>query len=198
MPSRSLLGAGYTFRHRKQGPSVKGGPLLYTHRYVFRTRLNRTYFVDVEQYKHDIFIIKFYLKNHRGSDKKFNLTTRESDGKGGIMYDNDGWRIISTCLQIMLELRRKYPLLSGGFIGAHLEGEGKCNTKRFKVWSQVVQTFFDPDHYVHYQNLEYSTYFIQCKDSPEPNLVEVAADMFHKLYVDREGIFTTNRPIRIG
>ena len=198
MHSRQSLGTGYSFRYIRKRPSTADGLLLCTHLYRFKTRRNKVYLVEIEHYKNDIFVIKFYLKNHQGSDKKFNLTTKTVDNEGNTHFDNDGWRILSTCLRIMLKLRADYPLMSGGFIGANLEGEEKSCTKRFKVWSQAALTFFDPEHYNHYSNPEYSTYFIECKKAKNPNLLEEAGKMFTELYVDQAGLFGENSPSRVG
>jgi hypothetical protein len=197
-PSRLPLGPGYQFRYIKKRPSVKGGLLLFTHQYRFKTQHNRVYLVDVEQYKHDIFIVKFYLKNHKGSPNRFSLTTKSFDEHGKAKYDNDGWRILSTCLQIMLSLRAEYPKMSGGFIGASLEGEGKILTKRFRIWSQAALTFFNPEHYNHYSNPNVSTYFIENKQCGVPNMLAEAGRMFQELYIDQGGLFSENGPSRVG
>jgi len=192
MHSRSTLGEGYPFRQITKRPSVKGGLLICTYTYRFKTRYNRVYLVDVEQYQHRIFIVKFYLKNHQDSKKKFNLTTKQVDKDGKVTYDNDGWRILSTCLQIMLKVREKHPDMSGGFIGANREGESLVSTKRFLVWSQAALTFFNPESYVHYSNPGASTYFIQSKRNTNPDLLVKAQEMFTTLYLNSEGLFSEN------
>lgn len=56
--------------------------------YRFKTRLNRTYLVEIEEYRYDTYAIKFYLKNHADSPNRYNLLT----------HDGDAFRILSTCL----------------------------------------------------------------------------------------------------
>lgn len=189
MPSRASLGEGYPYRYIKKRPSAKGGLLLCRHTYRFKTRLNKVYIVDVEEYQHQIFIIKFYLKNHQDSPKRFNLTTLTKDREGKNHYDNDGWRIISTCLNIMLEIRERHPKMSGGFIGANKIGESKVLTARFRLWRQVALTFFDPDNYTHYPNEAASAYFIQSNLNTHPDLLIKAEQMFNQLYAIPEGLF---------
>jgi hypothetical protein len=202
MRSKPSIGEGYPFHCIKKRPSVKGGLLICTHTYRFKTRLNRVYLVDVEQYQHKIFIIKFFLKNHQDSDKRFNLTTREVrevDGERIVVYDNDGWRIISTCLHIMLDIRAKHPLMSGGFIGANKEGESKDNTTRFRIWQKVALAFFDPDKYTHYPNESASAYFIECKaNSKDQGLLVKAEEMFNRLYAMPAGLFDDTRTAQAG
>ena len=198
MLSKSSLGEGYSFHATKQRPSIRGGLLLSTRTYRFKTRLNRIYLAEVEYYRHDIFIIKFYLKNHRGSKRKFNLTTKSVGADGKAQYDGDGWRIITTCLRIMLAVRAKFPLMSCGFIGAELEGESKDCTKRFRVWSKVVLAFFDPEQYTHHSNSPQSAYFIECNANPEPDLLTKAVEMFEKIYLGVDGLLADASTIRVG
>ena len=198
MLSRSSLGVGYPFRYIKKRPPTRGGLLLCTHTYRFKTRLNRVYLVDVEQYKYDIFIVKFYLKNHKESKQRYNLTTKNTNSQGDAHYDCDGWRVLTTCLRIMLEMQEQYPNMSGGFIGANRLDELKSDTTRYRVWRQAALTFFSPEKYMHYGNPEASAYFIAYKDSPVPNLVDRASEMFEEIYQNTEGLFPNSGSAQSG
>lgn len=59
MPSERELSEGYVFHYRK-GPSHSDGPLVCTHYYTFRTRKNRRYVVEAEQYQHHVYVLKYY------------------------------------------------------------------------------------------------------------------------------------------
>ena len=189
MPSKSSLGQGYEVHSMKKKPSAKGGFLISTHCYRFKTRFNRFYIVEVEQYQHHVYIIKFYLKNHRNSPNKFSLMTNYKDQEGQRHFDNDGFRIMSTCVRIMLRIREADPLASGGFIGANRVGEGMCNTKRFQIYRQLAVTFFDPKHFYHYPNVAESAYFIQARNNPDALLLQKAELMFNELYVLPNNLF---------
>ena len=56
---KRTLGEGYPFTYRK-GPSHKDGPLVCVHHYTFRTRKNRRYVVDAEEYQHHTYVLKYY------------------------------------------------------------------------------------------------------------------------------------------
>ena len=176
-PFKRKLGEGYPFQYRK-GPSEKGGPLLCIHHYTFRTRKNKRYAVQVEQYRHHVYVLKYYPLSHKSSPNKFRVLTN----------DGDAFRILTTCFQIFLDIYRRDPLASAGFIGEALVGEDEANTKRFRVYMQSVLTFADPAHFAHHPAPEASAYFLENKANPEPNLKQQVERMFQELYILPQGL----------
>lgn len=171
MLTPSRLGEGYKLNYRK-GPSHKDGPLVCTHHYTFKTNKSRRYMADVEQYQHHIYVIKFYPLSHKHSDKKYKVLTM--DGGAGT--------IITTCIRIFMDIYKRDPLASGGFIGEASEGEGKENTKRFQVYIKMAGTFIGKENFKHHANAKASAYFLESKANPEPNLKEIAERMFNDYY----------------
>ena len=176
-PSKRKLGEGYPFHYRK-GPSEKGGTLVCTHHCTFRTRKNRRYAVQVEQCQHHVYVLQHYPLSHKNSPNKFRVLT----------HDGDAFRILTICFQIFLDIYRRDPLASAGFIGEALVGEHEVNTKRFRVYMQSVLTFANPDHFTHHPALEASAYFLENKANPEPNLTQQVEQMFHLLYILPQGL----------
>lgn len=82
-------GEVYPFTYRK-GPPQQGGPLICIHYYTFRTRKNRRYVVEAEQYKHQVYMLKFYPLAFKSSSNRFKL----------LVNDGDAFRILSTCLRV--------------------------------------------------------------------------------------------------
>src|SRR4051812_24503633 len=76
--------------------------------YRFRTDLY-PYLIEVEQYKHNIYALKFYRRIHKGNKDRFNLMSNE--GKCS--------RIIGTCFSIFFDIYSKNPLASFAFIGSN-------------------------------------------------------------------------------
>jgi hypothetical protein len=168
----SSLGAGYTLNYRK-GPSQKDGPLVCTHYYTFKTKKNKRYMAEAEQYQHHIYVIKFYPLAVKASSNRYKLLT----GDGGAGH------IITTCIRIFLDIYNRDPLASAGFIGEASIGEEEENTKRFQVYIKAAGTFIGTDKFKHHANSKASSYFIESLTNTEPNLKELAEEMFNKLYV---------------
>lgn len=149
----------------------------FIHRFTFRYKnsrgTKRCIFVDVEEYDHQVFIVKFYLKYLKSSPKRFSITTQ----------DWNGGRILATCARIMINNFAKVkPYASFGFIGANNEGEDKDNTKRFRVYKPIALRLFNPNNYIHAIKSEISAYIILSKANPDPLLAENVYRMFKQHY----------------
>lgn len=86
------------------------------------------YIIQIEYYDYDVYILKFYLKNHRDSKNKFNLLSE----------DHDAQAVIRTVLDVAIDiLENENKDASFGFMGAHkiknTFEEGKTNTQRFRI-----------------------------------------------------------------
>ena len=172
MPFKRTLGEGYPYTYRK-GPSHKDGPLVCVHHYTFRTRKNRRYVVDAEEYQHHTYVLKYYPLSHKSSPNKYRVLTN----------DGDAFRILTTCTQVFLDICRRDPLASAGFVGEALVGEGVANTKRFRVYLQTVSTFIGPNRFIHHPMPAISAYFLECRANLEPGLKETVEQMFRELYI---------------
>lgn len=125
-------------------------------KYRFKTQ-KHTYIVDVEEYKQQIFILKFYLKNHRLSDNRYSFRTNE----------RKAMRILGTCMKISLKIYEKYPLASFGFIGGNDIGEHKSNNKRYRLYKKITENIFSPKKFYHYKDDKSSMYIIFNKENTE-------------------------------
>ncbi|SET81494.1 hypothetical protein [Hymenobacter actinosclerus] len=172
MLSERELGEGYPFHYRK-GPSHKDGPLVCTHYYTFRTRKNRRYVVEAEQYQHHVYVLKYYPLALKASPNRFKL----------LVNDGDAFRILTTCTQIFLDICRRDPLASAGFVGEALPGESWVATKRFRVYLKMVTAFVGPTRFLHHPLPAISAYFLECRVNPEPNLKGKVEQLFRELYI---------------
>ena len=118
----------YPYRFVKKVTEPWDGPqgfMLFKELYSFKSpKSNQTYWVWIEVYKHHFYAVKFHLKAHRDSDKKYNVMT-------GL---NEARECIYTCMAIMNEVAKKDSQASFGFIGANRIGESEDNTSRFRVY----------------------------------------------------------------
>jgi len=143
-----MFNAPYPVRYSNR---IKPYGAQYTlHILTFRCRFNRQYIINVEQYDHYVFGIKFHLKAHKDSPNKYNLLS-------GI---NDSFRVLSSVVRGMKYFEEKFPLASFAFFGAELEGEPTGNTKRFRVYRPIMENFFLYDDFEHRLLLEESFYLM--------------------------------------
>ncbi len=163
----------YPFRlvgHRK---ATTGEHFIKEYKFTFVAKNNQRYIVNVEQYKYNLYIIKFYLKAHSDSPNKFALLT-------GF---NDAVKVINTCLEIMIYLYKLDKTASFGFIGANLLGEDKANTKRFRIYNKIMQNLFSPLKFNHYNYPEKSAYLLLNKSNTIAALLSKIERMFAEFYV---------------
>jgi len=170
-----MIPSGYLFNFI-QTKSIKEKYHLKEHKYAFKTRFNKRYIVNVEEYQHKLFVIKFYLKSHEHSKQKYNL----------LANNGDAFRIISTCVNIILHILKETPTASFGFIGEHIIGEEKTNTKRFRIYKRVTENYFPPLKFEHAINIENSSYLILNKKNKTENLKGKAQAMFNQIYLGLE------------
>jgi len=113
------------------------------------TKSNLTYIARVELYPQHVYAIKFFLKKHSNSPNKYRLMANTYEPR----------KIINTCINIMLSLHENDPLASFGFIGANgMNENGTYNTKRFRVYTTLIATYFTENLFVHKENKDKSIY----------------------------------------
>lgn len=121
--------------------------------YSFRTP-SYPYLVEVERYKHNIYVLKFYRRINKRNKERFNLLSNE--GKCS--------RIIGTCFSIFMDIYSKNPLASFGFVGSHTIDrskkiiEPKAETKRFRIYQSAVLNYFGEETFSHFADPSHSVY----------------------------------------
>ena len=141
------------------------------------------YFVEVELYLYDIYVVKYYLKKHKRNPLKYNLLTNEHKSA----------KVIATCIQIMLSIYRQNPKASFGFIGSATIDiqngytEPKHITKRFRVYRDAMIRLFGTETFTHLNDVKNSAYLmVNNKNSSVDDFVENAKTMFNDMYPDLE------------
>lgn len=165
------VGCKSTFNHNNY---------VRTHIYAFRTERYR-YLIEVEQYLNEIFIIKFYRKQDKSRDCKFNILTHE----------NNCTKIVSTCIQVLIRILQTHPKASFGFLGSHtIDGdkvEARNNTKRFKVYKAAMENLIGDTVFAHSMDVIHSTYLmINKQNEPEDEFLTTAREMFEDLFPSME------------
>ena len=92
--------------------------------------------------------------------------------------------VINTCIAIMQEIGEKDLQASFGFIGANIKGESVNYTKRFRVYSRVMATYFSENTFEHFMLMSKSAYLLIRKSElvKYPDLLEDLNAKFKLLY----------------
>ena len=149
--------------------------LKYKLLYTFHSpKSHQWYWVWVEVYEHNFYAIKFHLKSHKDSPHKYSLMT-------GL---NEASPVICTCIAIMHEIAKSNAQSSFGFIGANMQDESSFMTKRFRVYSLFMATYFTETLFEHYVMMEKSAYLLVRKTElqKDPNLLAMLSLKFNQMY----------------
>jgi len=168
-----MFDSSYKFRYINSRTPNKNDFFIKEHKLTFSCRKNQQYIVNVEEYKYDVYIIKFHLKAHSDSNNKYSLLTNL----------NNATKVISTCIKIMLSFYEKNQIASFGFIGANLLTESISNTKRFRIYKKIMENLFSPVRFHHYNIPSKSAYLLLNKSNSEPKLLNKIEQMFNHFYV---------------
>lgn len=141
-------------------------------RFTFKADIvNQQYIVELLVLDYDIYVAQFYLKNHRLSGKRFNLVLDNPDEKNNkhVFY------VLNTITNICLEIFRKNPNASFGFMGAPTSKESNPkknmaninpdrtikDTKRHRIYSLYVKRYFSPEKFTHIVFNQSSCYLLK-------------------------------------
>ena len=148
---------GYNYAFKSYSIDAKG---LRTDTYTIRaTIINQTYILEVLHLEHNIYVLQFYLKNHRHSANRFSLLLPEEIGKSSkhVFY------LLNTIVNLSSKLYLSNSLASFGFMGAPTTKENNFkknsqninpdktvrNTKRYRIYSLYVRRYFSPNDFTH-------------------------------------------------
>lgn len=162
----------YPFYHIKNEHVNEDGHirnLLYRFK---STKSNLIYIVLVEQYEHNVFAVKFYPKAWRLSKDKYRLLTKTNEPR----------TIINSCINVMLSIYSENPNASFGFVGSNNMNEGENETKRYRVYSALIATYFSGKYFHNKENKEKSAYLLINKRylNEHPTLVTDIENFFKR------------------
>lgn len=169
-----MLENAYPFYFIQKDKESSSG-LLYVSLYRFKSsKSNLVYIVRVECYEYHIYAVKFYLKSHALSKDKYKMLTNTYEPR----------KIINTCINIMLSIYEADPRASFGFVGANGFGEDVNCTKRYRVYSRMIATYFSNNYFYHKENIEKSAYMLinNIALNENPDLVAEIESFFIRQY----------------
>lgn len=140
-----------------------------THRSFFRFKAEkRTYFVTVEHFNFNVAAIKYCDVKDKNSKSAYTK----------IFNDNDGFKVLATCLKIMHNLWKHDPKLSFAFYAAHRPTKFNCkNNNRLKKMME------DEEYREKYIRTRFNVYEHAMINLFPPNVFNKVKDYKNCIYV---------------
>ena len=170
-----MFDSPFTYKKLNYQKRQLGEDSYIEHVYVFRGKDKKRYIAFVEQYNFNVFAVKFCAHERKNYTDRFNILSRRFECN----------RILSTIGAIMRETIANNPYTSFCFIGSTLPEESKNNTKRFRLYSKVVEQLISPVLFEHRKSPDNSTYLMLNKDNmaQQQDLLIQIETMFNHLYL---------------
>lgn len=140
-----------------------------THVYSFKSHIcNQQYIVEIDLFENkELAVIKFYLKNHSESDRKYSLTLTNANPHNFLL-------VLNTVYCIMIDYLNNHQTISFGFMGSssldYINKELKkkteeqnlveSNSKRFRIYRSYLKRYISDKKFTHIQYENTSSYFI--------------------------------------
>lgn len=127
---------GYDLKFIQKEPCDDKSAHEYTLIFKFFSPVTKLhYIIRADYHEGDVFAIKFYCKQHRRSERKYNI----------IINKGDIGNIFITCIKVIPCLLQYYPSASFGISGARtIDRKGRVedyeNNQRYRVYKQLLAT----------------------------------------------------------
>lgn len=185
---------GYDYQLKNTGDynsTVKIKMDTYT---IKATIVNQTYILEVLHLEHNIYVVQFYLKNHKLSENRFSLLL-PSEIKGN---NTHVFYLLNTIINLCGTIYLKDNHASFGFMGAPTTKENNYkkntsninpdrtvrNTKRFRVYSNFVRRYFSPNDFSHISFKDASCFLL--KNNNNNRLDEIIATDYLNEIIDKK------------
>jgi len=155
----------------RQTNSASGFNTIWNN-YCFKGKNNKRYIVIAEQFDFMVFVVKYYLAEHKSCEQKFNKLSGQHECS----------RVIATVGRIMVDIYNDNPFASFAFIGSPLNGEGEKNTKRFRVYSKFIENVISPTAFEHKTSRTHSAYLLLNRNNQETDLLPKIENMFRPIF----------------
>lgn len=158
----------YSYIHKGCRKEIDGTQIEI---YTFKSDIvNQHYIVEIIKLNYDIYVIQYFLKNHRLSENRFNLLLPKERGNNKHVF-----YLLNTITNIAIEIIKQNPNASFGFMGAATSKEKNRkknskninpdntirNTKRHRVYSLYVLRYFSPNVFTHIEYKNSSCYLLK-------------------------------------
>ena len=149
---------GYPFKFVQKRKSRDSEGHLSTHIFTFYSSSNGLkYVINLEEYKEELFAIKFYPKCLRKSDYKYNT----------IINKGDVINVLMTCASVIPYILRMNINASFGFVGSRTIDAAKNKfiedfsvNKRYRIYSNLIKQVIGDQTFVHIEYERISGYLL--------------------------------------
>lgn len=160
--------------------------------YRFRsTKSNLFYIVRVEVYRHHVYGVKFFLKKMNFSHRKYTFITNTNEPR----------RIVYSVFHLMMDIYKKDSCASFMFVGNADEGQDYKNTRRFRLYRQLVSNTISERFFSHVISEEMSLYILLNKQNVDkvPGLQDLVVNEYLRRFIQDEAYNSVqNEPIRLN
>lgn len=132
------------------------------------------YIVEVEQYDYNVYVVKFYCAQHKEYGNRYAVLTGY----------NDTFRILSTLIDIIMNILNKDPKATFAFKAEPCAGEEISNNKRYKVYAQLIANYVGVEKFEHSNIEDRSCYVLMNRNiaGEHPDLPSKVEKMFSSIY----------------
>lgn len=142
---------GYDFIHLKNDYTESDDKLIRIRYYRFRSEKSHLfYIVRIEEYKEHVYGVKFYLKSMQDSPRKYSFMTNTYEPR----------TIVFTIFRILMQILQEDKQASFMFIGNADEGGTHVNTRRYRLYCNLVENCISDTYFQHIRNDRHSLYLL--------------------------------------
>jgi len=125
--------------------------------YKVKTSKNKPYFIEVNEFEHNVFMIKFHPKNLTHSKDRYKMRNQKTF---------ELTRLISTCIKLAFEILSDNPDATFGFIGqwddVDVERKSKVS-QRFRIYKKAILSIIPKANnyaFKFYEVIELNAFFV--------------------------------------
>lgn len=155
------------------------GILLYISYYRFLSKKSKIYYiVRIEVYKDHVYGVKFFTKQMLNSVKKYSHLTNTYEPR----------TILYSVFKLMLDIYAKDKQASFMFIGNADENGNHENTRRYRLYCNIISNIISDKYFKHLRSSKYSLYILanRLKMSDSPFFGEQLLEQFIQRFIQDE------------
>lgn len=162
-----------------------GSDHLFSYIYKFYcSELKLHYIIRAEYHSEDVFAVKFYCKNQRKSEYKYNKIINKHSYSSVI-------KIFETCLYIVPELLKEYPNCNFAIVSSPTIDistskkltEDIVKNQRFRIYTKFLQDRIGNEIFTHFMYEDISSYLLVNNNNPDVFKKELSIKkMFENTY----------------
>lgn len=160
----------------------------------FKNSYNDQTMVEIFPHKYNVYAVKFYLKKHRLSDKRYSAQYPKKflKRKNAVTGAANFIKTMNTVIQIsLLEILQNDELASFGFLGAPRPDEANnedflnedgtvSNSIRYRIYNKYARRVFNPDNFRYIESETSSIMLIRNNKNREKLSFPVAQQFIQK------------------